>query len=63
MKRHVSLIIIVALTVMFLKSIPLEASSREVAKVNDAIEVLEEIMAIPEKVFHLPYCLMLKASQ
>lgn len=49
MKRHVSLIIIVALTVMFLKSIPLEASSREVAKVNDAIEVLEEIMAIPEK--------------
>jgi lipid-binding SYLF domain-containing protein len=49
MKRRLLLIITLLLSVMFLKSTPLEASSKEVAKVNDAIEVLEEIMAIPEE--------------
>jgi lipid-binding SYLF domain-containing protein len=49
MKRRLSLIIIIASAVMFLKSVPLEAASKEVAKVNDAIDVLKEIMAIPEK--------------
>ena len=49
MKSRLSLTIAVILTVMFLKSVPLEATSKEVAKVNDAIDVLEEIMAIPEK--------------
>jgi lipid-binding SYLF domain-containing protein len=34
---------------MFFKSVPLEATGNEVAKVNDAIDVLEEIMTIPEK--------------
>jgi lipid-binding SYLF domain-containing protein len=49
MKRRLSLIIAIASAVMFLKSVPLEAASKEVAKVNDAIDVLKEIMAIPEK--------------
>jgi lipid-binding SYLF domain-containing protein len=42
-------IIIAVFTIMFFKSIPLEAAGKEEAKINDAIEVLEEIMAIPEK--------------
>jgi lipid-binding SYLF domain-containing protein len=49
MKSRLSLTIAVILTVMFLNSVPLEATSKEAAKVNDAIDVLEEIMAIPEK--------------
>lgn len=35
--------------VFFLTSISLEAASKQEAKVNDAIDVLDEIMAIPEK--------------
>lgn len=48
MKR---LIACAALTiyVFFIISIPLEAASKQEAKVNDAIDVLDEIMAIPEK--------------
>jgi lipid-binding SYLF domain-containing protein len=48
MKR---LIACAALTiyVFFLISIPLEAASKQEAKVNDAIDVLDEIVAIPEK--------------
>jgi lipid-binding SYLF domain-containing protein len=50
MKKGLLLSIIVAVfTIMFFKSIPLEAAGKEEAKINDAIEVLEEIMAIPEK--------------
>jgi lipid-binding SYLF domain-containing protein len=49
MKRRLSLIIVIVSAVMFLKSAPLEAASKEAAKVNDAIDVLKEIMAIPEK--------------
>jgi len=49
MKRQLLLILVAVFTIMFFKSIPLEADSNEEAKINDAIEVLEEIMAIPEK--------------
>lgn len=49
MKRLLILILAVIMGVMFLKPNSLEASSREVAKINDAIEVLEDITAIPEK--------------
>src|SRR4030042_5677447 len=49
MKNRLLVIIILALSVMSLKSLSVEASSKELTKVNDAIDVLEEIMAIPEK--------------
>jgi len=49
MKRQLLLILVAVFTIMFFKSIPLEAAGNEEAKINDAIEVLEEIMAIPEK--------------
>ncbi len=43
------LIIIAVALVIFLRSLPAEAANKEVAKVNDAIEVMEQIMAVPEK--------------
>jgi lipid-binding SYLF domain-containing protein len=49
MKIFLSLVIIFTTTFMFLKPIPLESAILETAKVNDAIEVLEGIMAIPER--------------
>jgi lipid-binding SYLF domain-containing protein len=49
MKRWLLLITTTVLSVMFLNTISVEASSKEVAKVNDAIDVMEEIMAIPEE--------------
>jgi lipid-binding SYLF domain-containing protein len=49
MKNRLSVIIILALSFIFLKSPSGEASSKELTKVNDAIDVLEEIMAIPEE--------------
>jgi lipid-binding SYLF domain-containing protein len=49
MKKLLLSIIVAVFTIMFFKSIPLEAAGKEEAKINDAIEVLEEIMAIPEK--------------
>ncbi|MBI5640041.1 MAG: lipid-binding SYLF domain-containing protein [Nitrospirae bacterium] len=47
--KKISLIIILALCFVFQKNTKLEASSKEVAKINEAVEVIEEIMSIPEK--------------
>lgn len=49
MKIRTTIISLVALTAICLKSVPVEAASKEVAKINDSIEVLEQIMSIPEK--------------
>jgi len=50
MKKRLFLSITLAVfAVMFFKSVSLEAAGKEEAKINDAIDVLEEIMAIPEK--------------
>jgi lipid-binding SYLF domain-containing protein len=48
MKRLTALMIIM-LCVLMLTSIPLEAASKQEKKVTDAINVIDEIMAIPEK--------------
>jgi len=48
MKRLISLTALI-LFVFFLTSIPLFAESKQETKVNDAINVIDEIMAIPEK--------------
>jgi lipid-binding SYLF domain-containing protein len=48
MKRLTALTIMI-LCVLILTSIQLEAASKQEAKVNDAINVMDEIMAIPEK--------------
>jgi lipid-binding SYLF domain-containing protein len=49
MKKSLSLIRAAAAALIFLMPFPAGAGSKEVAKVNDAIEVMEQIMGIPEK--------------
>lgn len=49
MKGWVSLALALGVTFLFLRSVPAEAGSKEVAKINDAIDVLEKMTAIPEK--------------
>jgi lipid-binding SYLF domain-containing protein len=48
MKRLIALTAMILL-VFFLTSVPLEAASTQEEKVNDAINVMDEIMAIPEE--------------
>ncbi len=48
MKRLIALTAMI-LFIFFLTSIPLFAESKQETKVNDAINVMDEIMAIPEK--------------
>jgi len=49
MNRRFSAVLALAAALIFLAPFPAGAGSKEVAKVNDAIEVLEQIMEIPEK--------------
>jgi lipid-binding SYLF domain-containing protein len=51
MKTYLLILMCLALaaSLVFLMPLPAQAGSKEVAKVNDAIEVLEQIMEIPEK--------------
>src|SRR3990167_3053683 len=49
MKRAFLLLIAALASVTFLKPLSAVAGSDEVAKVNDSIEVFEQIMSIPEK--------------
>lgn len=48
MKKLIALTALI-LFVLFITSIPLFAASKQETKVNDAISVMDEIMAIPEK--------------
>lgn len=49
MKTCLSIILAVFVTVLLLKPVRVEAGGKETAKINDAVEVLKQIMAIPEK--------------
>lgn len=49
MKRCVATVVGIFAAVMFLGALHAEAASKGTSKINDCIEVLEDIMAIPEK--------------
>lgn len=49
MRKTVILILTIVITLISLMYVTVEGSSKEVAKINDAVEVLDDIMAILEK--------------